>query len=330
MKKPGMGSLQVAILVAASSCLLFAQPAPVPQPRSILINVLDRDGNAVGDLERANFRVRVNGKAAQVLEVCYSVAPRRIVVLLDVSGSMRGVSERNKTWQIARDALRELLDQTPHDVPLALLTFSNQVHDVFDFSQGRPSIAAWLQQDASQRPNIQGHTALRDAILVAVKMLQPVRPGDSMYVITDGDDTDSHVSSSETKRALQESGVRLFAFLLATSVYPSDEETRGRDEFLGIARESGGFVFGVRGGAARGATGYPAKSFESEYNEAARNEIKSYAQALGGLVNGFYTIRIEVPQLHKDAKITLEIVDKAGAVRKDVEFTHQNSIPGAK
>src|SRR5262245_48190564 len=125
-------SIQIALILVYSS---FAQQTPTGQTRTLLVNVLDRQGNAVRDLSKENFRVHVNGKPVVVMDAAYSTAPRRIVVLLDMSGSMAGDSDRSKKWQIVREAVSDLLEQTPPDVPIALLTFSDHVHDVFDLSQ---------------------------------------------------------------------------------------------------------------------------------------------------------------------------------------------------
>ena len=69
-----------------------------------------------------------------MLDATYSFAPRRIVVLLDMSASMAGEPDHTK-WRIASEAVQDLLTEAPSEVSIALLTFSDQVHDVFDFSQ---------------------------------------------------------------------------------------------------------------------------------------------------------------------------------------------------
>src|SRR5580765_6241586 len=244
----------------------FAQPAaPVP-PRSLVVNVLDRNGNAVRDLTNNNFRVKVNGHPAAILAAPYSLAPRRIIVLLDMSGSMGGEKD-GKKWQIAREAVEDLLAQSPADVSIGLLTFSDQVHDVFAFSQGRSTISRWLREGASQRPNVRGHTALRDAIQASLRMLEPFHPGDAVYAITDGGDNASHVSVDKTTTALRESGVRLFAFLFAERI-PMEEELGG-DSLVQMASDSGGFVFGISGRRVMGGA-YLLPTWDAEYDYDAR------------------------------------------------------------
>ena len=115
-----------------------------------MANVLDRNGRPLRELTKDNFQVKVNGRLVTHLEATYSVAPRRIVVLLDMSGSMGGDVDHNK-WKIAIEAVQDLLVETPADVSLALVTFSDHVNDIFEFSQSRSSMARWLKEGATRR-----------------------------------------------------------------------------------------------------------------------------------------------------------------------------------
>ncbi|HUO14249.1 MAG TPA: hypothetical protein VMX38_04615 [Verrucomicrobiae bacterium] len=83
----------------------------------MVVNVFDSRGNPVRGLTKENFHLRVNGKPAVVLDARYSLSPRRIVVLLDMSGSMIGEEATGK-WRIAREAAEDLLAETPAEVPI--------------------------------------------------------------------------------------------------------------------------------------------------------------------------------------------------------------------
>jgi hypothetical protein len=290
---------------------------------------MDRKGNAIRDLAKDNFQVKINKQPVAVLGADYGLAPRRIAVLLDMSGSMGGSRDTNK-WRIAREAVEDLLAQTPPDVPIALLTFSDQVHDIFDFRESRLSISRWLRESPTQRSSLKGRTALRDAIFASLRMLQPFRPGDAVYAITDGGDNASHVSVDKTKAALRDSDVRLFAFLFAESL-PPGEEVVGLDSLVEMAGDSGGFVFGIpTRGAVGGFSFLPSWDAEYEYNDRTRDKINVFTQALNMQVSGFYTVQIAVPVQHgKAGKVSLEIIDAAGKTRKDVSYTFQRVISPA-
>lgn len=317
-------------LVLASTFLsvcgsLAAQVPPKESSPSLLVNVLDRHGMAVRDITKDSFQVKVNGRRATLLEASYSLAPRRIVVLLDMSGSMAGAREHKK-WQIARQALEDLLTETPSDVAIALLTFSDQVHDVFEFSQNRNSMAAWLKKGASGEGDnrIRGRTALFDAMLAAKNLLGASRPGDAIYAITDGGDNSSHISGTAVRKLLLESQIRLFVFLFAEPS-PFEEMLPGIESIKEISRATGGFVFGVSGHSS-GVEFLPSWD-EYDYNEHTQQTIKVYTQALNIQVNGFYTLRFDTPiALEKARKVSLDILDGAGKSRKDVAFTYSTLL----
>jgi len=85
------------LLLLTYGTFAAAQTAPNQSTRSLLVNVLDRNGNAVRDLTKDGFRAKVNGRATALVEASYSLAPRRIVALLDMSGSMAGETEKTRS-----------------------------------------------------------------------------------------------------------------------------------------------------------------------------------------------------------------------------------------
>lgn len=316
-------SLVFAGVLLACAHLALAQSAPKQPASSLLVNVLDRNGNAVRNLTKDDFRVKVNGHPAALLDAHYNFAPRRIVVLLDMSGTMAGVTEKNNKWRIAREAVEDLLTETPADVQVALVTFSYNAHDILDFSQGRSSITEWLKRGPSQWTDIKGRTALYDAVAAAAKLLEPALPGDSIYAITDGGDNSSHISETVTKQRLLQSQIRLFVFLLAEPT-PTDKELLEPEAVTELARDTGGFVFGVLG---RRQTLF-AMDFDYEDGKKGQDRISLYTRALNIQVNGFYTLQLNTPPFaKKSSKVFLEIVDGNGKVRKNLAWTYQRALP---
>jgi len=302
-----------------------AQQAPNSSPgtRSAVVNVFDEHGNAVRDLAKEDFRVRLNGKSVAVLDARYSIAPRRIVVLLDMSSSM--TEESTEKWQIAREAVDDLLMQTPRDVPIAMVAFAGKVREEFDFPQSRSKIAAWLREGPGQRPHLKhpATTRLFDAILEGLKLLSPIQSGDAVYAITDGVDNASQASVVKTRTALLQSSVRLFAFLFAEgSRAPDEQEAKG--SFLSIVGDTGGFVFSVAG---RQRLGPPPDYFV--YDKADRAKVKVYTQKLNIQVNGFWTLELAARSSSRGSKMELEVVGHEGKVRKDVMATYPRVLSPA-
>ena len=186
------------ILLLAYGFFSAAQGTPTQSTRALLVNVLDLHGRAVRDLTKDSFQIKVNGRRATMLDATYSLAPRRIVVLLDMSASMAGEPDHTK-WRIASEAVQDLLTEAPPDVSIALLTFSDQVHDVFDFSQSRDfddNLAERRRPVNTATPGFAGER--RFSMLCSRLRKSSVRrvPGDAIYAITDGGDNSSHIPAS--------------------------------------------------------------------------------------------------------------------------------------
>ncbi len=314
--------LVVGFLLSVGGILSAAQSTLAPSTSSLLANAVDLNGMAIRDLTKDSFQVKVNGRTATLLDASSSIAPRRIVVLFDMSGSMAGARDNSK-WRIAREALQEILTETPSGVSIALLPFSDQVHDVFDFSQSRKSMMTWLNEGASQHDDkrVRERTALIDAVQAATRIFGSVHSGDAIYAITDGRDNSSHAPVTSVRKILLESGIRLFVFFFADQ--PRNYEMVDTTEsFKEVSRATGGFVFSLSGNAA-------AMGFESfyDYSDRTRQTLKVYTRALNSQVNGFYTLRFESPvAAEKVRKVSVEIVDSKAKPRKDVVSTY-STIP---
>ncbi len=84
----------VALLIAASGGSAQQQPPPTFRGESELVRVfatvMDRDGRLVTNLTQKQFEVRDEGKAQPISLFDNSPQPIRLIVMLDVSGSMQG------------------------------------------------------------------------------------------------------------------------------------------------------------------------------------------------------------------------------------------------
>jgi von Willebrand factor type A domain len=326
-------TLAAVIILPAFFCPGFAQQVPDSSKakRSIVVNVLDVHGNAVIDLAKENFRSRLNGKPVEVLDARYSIARRRIVILLDISGSMTGGAK----WRIAREAVDDLLTAAPIDAPMAMLTFASNIHDSFDFFNGRSVIANWLSKGPGQQPHLKvaARTALFDAILAALKFLGPAQSGDTVYVITDGGDNASQATLVQTKEALLNSGVQLFAFLFDLPLPAPDDdpvtvtqEQEERVSFRNMVDDSGGSVFSIAGRRLNRASA----DYEYTYDEENRMKLNFYTKEFNVQVNGFWTLDIAEPSSSKESRMSVEIVDHKGKTRKDVRVTYSRMLSAAK
>jgi acyl-CoA synthetase (NDP forming) len=77
-----------------------AQEPPCSQ-RTVLATVIDKPGNPVRGLSAANFRGEFRGHTVQIISATLDTRPRRIVLLVDASGSMTAADSRRK-WDAAK------------------------------------------------------------------------------------------------------------------------------------------------------------------------------------------------------------------------------------
>ena len=308
------------LAVVGLVCPCVAQQATA-NPGRLLVNVVDLHGNPVRQLAINDFRVRINGNPAKIVAANYSVAPRRVVVLLDMSGSMGG-DRYSQKWTVARGALTDLLAQMPADTPIAMVTFSDKVGQVFNFSKPRSDVARWLAEGPSGRDSTKGHTSLFDAMIAGLKLLEPSQPGDSLIAITDGVENHSQSSKKSTETALLKSGVRLFAFFFHRQL-PSEAEER-QESFLNMVTESGGVAYVMVGHPTPGA---PYWAVQYDDDKPSQERLKLLTQALDNQVRAVWMLDVELRREAKKNKVELEVVDQAGRRRKEVAYSYPHSLP---
>jgi hypothetical protein len=88
-----------------------AQSTPPCQPTSLLVNVLDIHGNPIRDLRKDDFRVELDKRPVSISTTGYQLLPRRVVIALDLSGSMTARDNPHK-WEVTRTAVQTFLSIT--------------------------------------------------------------------------------------------------------------------------------------------------------------------------------------------------------------------------
>ncbi len=294
-------SLLVPSLAAQSenACL---QPA-------LIVNVVGNNGSLPGDLKKDDFRVTYHGRGVTVTNLNYTEGPRRVIILLDTSGSMSGQSTgKSDTWQIARAAVWELVASLPARSKTSLATFSDKTQTEVPLSADRKPIQEWLNRETTRHPeSLRGQTALYKAILAGAKALEPTEPGDAIFVVTDGGENASRARLPEVEKALRTSGIRLFAFVLTGGQLGTPEELAGIEDLHRVCKNSGGFVTDLY-----------------IYKE---DQVRSDAQQLSRLISGFYSLTLQLPESStKPQHLELDVVDTGSRKRKDVALAYPREL----
>jgi VWFA-related protein len=163
--------------------------------------VLDKNGRPVLGLREEDFTLSENGRRQPVTFFSGARQPMKVVLALDVSGSMR-----DKTDEVA-DSLRHFINLLEPDDQIMVLTFSASVHVDQEFTSDRQA----LERVFSRLRADQG-TALYDAAAEAIRRLSK-EPAESKAVVlvTDGVDTASSATFSEVRELARRSEVPVFS-----------------------------------------------------------------------------------------------------------------------
>ncbi|MBZ5688208.1 MAG: VWA domain-containing protein [Acidobacteriia bacterium] len=245
----------------------------------MIVNVTDHALQPT-DLSRENFEVTYRGHSLTPESVYYTEGPRRVMILVDVSGSMNDRGNFAK-WKIARMAALDLVSTLPPGSKVGLITIATKNKTQFPLSKDRQIIADWLEREETRGLDLLGgKTALYDAIESALTQLQPHEPGDVIYVIGDGGENASNSRRSEVEEALRKSQVRLFTLILPPNVTNSATvEVAGGHQLASLSSSSGGFVetLGLPPGL-------------RIVNERLKQEIRLHTVRLALQISAFYAI----------------------------------------
>jgi hypothetical protein len=220
--------------------------------RTLPLSVEDAKGLAIQGLAPADFQAKLRDAPVRILSIVPDDRPRRIVILLDASGSMAA------KWGRVLVPASALAETSLPNTELALLIFGTEIYEQIGFSEGHRSVALRLRQlgkgSKDAKKLVRGKTALYDSLLAGLQLLRTPTSADILYLISDrGGDNASHAHFNEVARRLTSSGVRLFVSLVVDgSGYRTrtPEEARGPTDMNDLVRRTGGEIidpFGIGG-----------------------------------------------------------------------------------
>jgi VWFA-related protein len=170
---------------------------------NVTATVTDANGRFVSGLRKEDFRVYEDEKAQTITHFDSERVPVSLGIVLDTSGSMDGVK-----MAAARRALnRFLYDLLGRDDEVFLYRFDSNPELIEGWTTDRRRIS-----DALAGLVPRGGTALYDAVAAAIPLARTGRHRKkALVVISDGNDTSSHVDIAELKAMIRESEVLVYA-----------------------------------------------------------------------------------------------------------------------
>ena len=206
-----------AVAVACAWALPAQDPLFTADAKLVVLHVTvaDKDERLVTDLTRESFDVFEDSKPQVIKDFKQEDVPVSVGILVDNSGSMR-----DKRLKVNSAAVEFVKASNPED-EVFIVNFNDQAYlDTNGFTNDIP-----MMQDALQRIDSRGGTALYDAIQMSLDFLNKKGKNDKrvLLVISDGEDNASRAELENVVRELQEQEK-------TTTIYAvgllSDEERR--------------------------------------------------------------------------------------------------------
>ena len=165
----------------------------------VAATVSDDKGRLVKGLGRAAFRVFEDGRPQEVTHFIGADAERELVVVVDMSGSMVSAMAR------CREAVKRFLATVRSVDHVTLLAFNGSV-----FTVSRREATPEARLRAVDRLRAWGSTALYDAVLRGLDILEKHRGRRALVLFTDGEDMGSHATVEDIQRRIEVSATPVY------------------------------------------------------------------------------------------------------------------------
>lgn len=199
-------------LASANAC--FAQQGSVE--RTLPLVVMSPDGKIISNVSPQNIYLK--GVKATVKRIAFDDSPRKVVLLLDISGSMTGGEELEQTngrWNNARTMAEKLLANLPPADWISLHVFADHDREVVapthDFDSIRKAID--LLPDPDSKPAVRaygGTTQFGEALSAILDGKRVQSFGDCIVVFSDGGFNGRGADGGRVRAQLLVQGIRIF------------------------------------------------------------------------------------------------------------------------
>lgn len=241
----GMSCAVLLLVATAAPPMSIAQEtSDVPQFRvgvdtvSLSLSILDEDERLVVGLPQENFTVFEDGVEQTIQFFAHGELPLKMVILLDVSVSMR------ERLEMAQEAAVRFVESLKPGDEVQVVEFGDRVLTLVEFTPNFSDVATAIR---STEPD--GATALYNAIYISLKDLEAYRSDEvdrrAIVVLSDGNDTRSVLGFEDVKEQARKSNVIIYAISLRASKadLEKDKYRNAKFELDLLAEESGGVSY---------------------------------------------------------------------------------------
>jgi Ca-activated chloride channel homolog len=203
----------------------------------VLVTVTTAEGALVAGLKQEDFQVYEDGQLQEIAVFAKEAdQPLRLCLLFDSSAS---IAPELKTQQ---DAGIEFLQSIfrPRIDRVSILQFSEEVEQLQKFGTRLEALNRAIR---SIKPG--GGTSLYDAVFLAAETLSRQPGRRVIVVVSDGEDTTSHVSLDECLRTAQNSEAVLYALVVQPIKGEVGRNLAGEHTMIFLASRTGGRFFKI-------------------------------------------------------------------------------------
>jgi hypothetical protein len=151
-------------------------------------------------------------------------------------------------WRVAAYEADHIVSTNLSHASFALYIFGEKAGERIEFSDGNANVLNRLYQIRQDKTymteHVYGRTALLDTLRESVRMLGTPRSGDTLLLISDGEDNSSRSREDTLPDTLIANGVRLFFCIIRSGWenHPhTPEEKAGPEDIQKLALATGGF-----------------------------------------------------------------------------------------
>lgn len=239
--------LGVALLAGLTAVSVGAQQEPPSdRPRfstsvdtvSLAVSLQDEEGRLVTGLDKDNFTVYEDGVEQELRFFSVDELPLKLVILLDVSGSMR------QKLPLAQEAAVRFVSSLKSGDEVQVVQFGDRVMTLAEFTSDFSRVS-----EAIRSTEVAGATALYNAIYISLKDLESYRKSAldrrSVIVLSDGNDTSSVLGFEDVKEQARKANVTIYAISLRANKADLKKEKyrNAKYELDQLAIETGGVSY---------------------------------------------------------------------------------------
>jgi len=170
------------------------------------VSVLDNKGHFIPNIPQGNFRVLEDNVPQKISTISKGEAPLTIAMVIEFSGRFQQVY--SEPWYQTLQAAYGFVQTLKPEDYVAIVAYDLRPEILSDFSTDRAEA-----QDGLSRMRFPGFSEanLFDALVDTAQRMQDIEGRKAILVISSGIDTFSKLNYGETRKALQNAGVPIYA-----------------------------------------------------------------------------------------------------------------------